>query len=62
MQLVFDIYARLKTIFGDNRAAIRTWLGANHQLSGGRTPLQILRDGHLYELAQVAGLLRQVTG
>ena len=62
VQLVFDIYARLKTIFGDNRVGMRAWLNADHGLSGHRTPLQILREGHLYELAHVAGILRQVTG
>ena len=61
-ELIIDFYSRLRAIFGDNVSAQTEWLHAGQDLLEGRTPIETLRRGRLYELARLSEILRRVTG
>lgn len=62
IKLIIDIYARLKTIFGDNETARSEWLANWQEMLGHSTPLAVLKSAHLPALARLADILRRVTG
>jgi len=60
--LIIDIKSCLDAVFGIDDTRQRKWLSKRQKILERKSPLQILKEGHQHGLAQIAALLRQITG
>ncbi len=59
---IIDIQSSLESISGGDIGVQRRWLSAKQKHLGNKSPLELFRSRHQHELAQIVGLLREITG